>query len=92
MPYNPLRMRMKAVEPHLIIGSILVILIFIVLFAYTHIPSFFGAVEYFDRDIALQCAKEYEIFNVNASDCSKFSPGSIAELCGVDYKAFNSVE
>jgi hypothetical protein len=50
MPYNPLRMRMKAVEPYLIIGSILVILIFIVLFAYTHIPSFFGAVEYFDRD------------------------------------------
>lgn len=52
-------------------------------------PSVFSDIEfYFDRQTALECAKNPKDFSVNASECSKFSLGSIAELCVQDYNTF----
>jgi hypothetical protein len=80
----------KAALPILAIAGILVGAIAIIIITYEFTPEWFGQIENFESHVELDCARNYNAFNVSHPyDCSKFSPGTLAELCVNDLQTFN---
>jgi hypothetical protein len=86
---DPPSMRFAAAKSYIIFGAIIS---FLLIAAVLIVPAQFERIEYYDHHVEIECAKNnnYKAFNLrHAYDCSKFSPGSIAQLCVDDYHAFN---
>jgi hypothetical protein len=90
--YNPWSMRIKAYIPYTLIAFIVVFIIIVIPRAYIYFPELYADVQYFDTQIAVECAKNPKAYGVSVNQsyqCSKFSPGSIAELCVINHNEFN---
>jgi hypothetical protein len=84
----------KSAIPLMKIGGISALAVVIIILAYQFFPYFFGQVENFESHVALDCAHNPVQFKLGNRpyDCSKFTPGSIAELCVNDLNSFNAKE
>lgn len=71
--------------------GVLGIVVFVLIITMITLPSgMLYDLQYFDKPIAIDCAKNYTKYGVgNQSDCAQFSSGSLAELCAADPKQFN---
>jgi hypothetical protein len=82
-------MKIRSVVYYALICVISPIAIFYSSLVYSDFPVLYRSVEYFDNSVELQCAHDPTGFNVtHPYDCAKFTAGSIAELCVLDYDSF----
>lgn len=93
--YNPLSMRIQAYIPYALVAFLLVFIIIVIPRAYIYFPDLYADVQYFDTQIAVECAKNPEAYGLSVDEsyrCSNFSPGSIAELCIINHEEFNKAD
>jgi hypothetical protein len=90
--YNPWRMKIQAYIPYALVASLLIFIIVVIPLVYIYFPEFYADVQYFDTQIAVECAKDPEAYGLSVEEsyrCSEFSPGSLAELCAINHEEFN---
>jgi len=82
-------MRVKTAIPYLVIGFILISVIVVLPIVYSNLIPFVKKIDSPVSSVVMDCANNYSKYVIHAYECSKFSSGSLAELCVLNYKSFN---
>ena len=91
---NPPRLIWKKISNKLIyLGLTIATIAAVLTIPFAILPGLHYDIEYFDRYLSLDCARNPEAYNVShVYDCTEFSSGSLAELCVPDHQAFNKTD